>query len=379
MADNDNEDSIVTRGDVNHRLNVASSEFNIKVANEGVPCEGAPYSFAWQANAVIPILRAQVEKGRYRTVRGVYYCVDRLFHNSKSFASFLDILLPKIGLQKVHLNIHPDAKGTIVASNGITFIFDKGEKDEAVISYAPSKYVMSHGVPQALPAFYKQPADEENDGVEIDLVDDVRISTLDFNATFDGEESQPEYLLVFEKEDWISELIRGGFFKKYRAIAICSKGFAQHNIYAIVKMLHNKWPTMKIIAFNDAAPSGWDIMQKFYYMTTVGSRFSVPIKMGGLFISDIVNDDKILNEMSSAEKNLERWDKTCLRRISEHPWIKNSTEANAAYHQIKLMNDHGKKWNKNKFKPANGKIMDFIVDILVNEKYISGPNAARVD
>eukprot|EP00985_Skeletonema_marinoi_P023453 scaffold15681_cov219-Skeletonema_marinoi.AAC.2 len=69
----------------------------------------------------------------------------------------------------------------------------------------------------------------------------------------------------------------------------------------------------------------------------------------------------------------------CLRRISEHPWIKNSTEANAAYHQIELMNDHGKKWNKNKFNPADGDIMKFIADILDNEKYISGPNAARVN
>jgi len=158
--------------------------------------------------------------------------------------------------------------------------------DKTILSYVPSKYAMSYEVPNVLPAFYGEPVDEENDGVEIDLRDDVKIATLDIDATFDGEQSQPEYLLVFEKADWINELIKGGFFNNYRAITICSKGFAQHNIYAMVKMLHNKWPAMKIIAFNDAAPSGWDIMQKFYYMTTVGSRFSVPIKMGGLLISD---------------------------------------------------------------------------------------------
>ena len=263
--------------------------------------------------------------------------------------------------------------------NPAEFSKQRSKLDKTILSYVPSKYAMSYEVPNVLPAFYGEPDDEENDGIEIDLRDDVKIATLDFDATFDGEQSQPEYLLVFEKADWINELIKGGFFNNYRAITICSKGFAQHNIYAMVKMLHNKWPAMKIIAFNDAAPSGWDIMQKFYYMTTVGSRFSVPIKMGGLLISDIVNDNNIRDEMTFTEANLGSWDMACLRRISEHPWIKNSTEANAAYHQIELMNDHGKKWNKNKFNPADGDIMKFIADILDNEKYISGPNAARVD
>jgi hypothetical protein len=61
---------------------------------------------------------------------------------------------------------------------------------------------------------------------------------------------------------------------------------------------------------------------------------------------------------------MDSWDKSCLRRISEHPWIKNSTETNAAYQHIELMNNHGKKWNKNKFKPAEGSIAEFIIDIL---------------
>jgi len=28
------------------------------------------------------------------------------------------------------------------------------------------------------------------------------------------------------------------------------------------------------------------------------------------------------------------------------------------------MNNHGKKWNENKFKPAEGSIAEFIIDIL---------------
>jgi hypothetical protein len=135
--------------------------------------------------------------------------------------------------------------------------------------------VPTYPVPNVLPAFYDVLVDEEvNDGVENE-VDDARMTTLDFDTNFGDGWSQPQYLLVFAK-------------------AICSEGFAQHNIYALVEMLHTKWPPMNIIAFNDAAPSGWDIMQKFYYMSTVGHRFSVPIKMGGLLISDIIHDDKIV-------------------------------------------------------------------------------------
>eukprot|EP00986_Skeletonema_menzelii_P017140 scaffold17750_cov80-Skeletonema_menzelii.AAC.2 len=381
MANDDGDNGLVnlSKADIHYKIDVAATGFIIHVLETGVPYEGGYFIFHQQAMAVIKTLRKQIDKNRFRSVRGIYYVHAGLFYSYEECRSFLNNLLPRMKLEMCHVNIIPEVKGTIVTWKGIKFRFNKGHpnpKVDETFCYAPLPFMPTWPIPSALGAFYKIPVDEENE-IDDELADDVFITTLEMEV--DDGQGEPEFLLVSEKSDYIDELIREGFFDDHRAIAICSKGYATHNTYALVKMLHKKWPSMKIIAFNDASPSGLDICMRFYFMNTTKGRFSVPIIWGGLLISDIIDHDEILNAMVTAEEPLNDWDRTCLQRISEHPWYKNSVQSVDIYNQIHRMTTEGKKWEMNAFDPPGGSISKFVSDRLKDGTYMLGPVAELRD
>ena len=391
-------DSSLTKQDVLRKLDLATEKINVHLArnrksynptangNDNEDDEHGYFIFTAMANVAIPQMRDLLMSGQCLNVRDFWYYKRVLYGNVSAFPGFLDRLLGVIGVQKEDVNIYPDAKGTIVASKGIKFIFNQGQDDEDQKEYYPTAGCKIHTVPYVMSAFYKTPVPVV--GQVNDLLDELNdeeteetIPTLHFESKVNGEERTPRWLLIFEKESWKDELFKRGFFKKHHAIAICTKGFARRNVYALVKMLYTRWSTgMTIVVFNDASPSGWDIMQKFYYMNSVGNKFSVPICMGGLLISEIVNDDQILHELEFDAQNFVQWDRACLRRLGDHPWTHYSAAGMKALNQFQLMNTHQKKWEMDSFKPPNGKsIAEYIIDILENEKYITGPNGPCTD
>ncbi len=374
---NERDDDLVnlSRADIRFRIDSLAGEYTIATLSTGVPTEGSYFSTHYQTMEVITTLRKMVDTNRSRSVRGVFYCHKRIFHSYGEFQPFLARLLQSMRLSMVHVNIIPNIKGTIVASPWIQFVFsdNKGGKLPPQ-TYPPTNQAWP--APSVLEAFYGVAADEETEGVLDELDDDVIRATVEFEVE-DGQR-EPEFCILCEKDSLPDELARGDFFNKYSAIVINTKGYATHNTYALLKMLHQKWPLMKIIAFNDASPSGVDIMMRGYYMNTTKAKFSVPIILGGLLITDIIDHDEIQNAMVTTEQPLSDWDRTCLRRISQHPWYKNSVQNQDIYNLIRVMREQGKKWELNLFDPPGG-ITKFVIDRLKNETYIRGPRVAMRD
>lgn len=376
MEDNESVDNYLSPADVHARLDayVANSTNSFLGNNNDNDTNGTTLMFHAQAMAVIPTFRFQIDKNRSRNKRGVFYCHNGekgVFITEQDCNNFLDTFLPRLGLLPIHVNIIPNTKGKIAASSSIIFIFNEGTDCEKRYDYAPTRQYAMHDEPSAMDAFLEVPLDEQNVGILEELADDVEVATLRFETN-----GYPVWLLIFEKEDWMKALARAGFFDQYHAIAICTKGYASHNTYALVKMLHTQWPRMKIVAFNDAAPSGLDIAMRFYYMNSVGARFSVPINIGGLLVTDIINDEGTLNAMNHTMSAFTNWDWTCIGRITDHPWTDACRHGTRAMSLINTMSDGERKWDMNSFNPTEGSITDFIIDILDNDRYLLGPSAA---
>jgi len=128
--------------------------FNLGIIEPGVPYQGVSFYLEISQQSYSNIEGAnrertvQIAKGG---VLPVYYWVEELFFSAAECRQFIDVLLPMMGLQKPHANIIPDAKGTIVASKGNTFIFNKGQEDETKIEYVGTSFVPTYPVPNVLP------------------------------------------------------------------------------------------------------------------------------------------------------------------------------------------------------------------------------------
>lgn len=345
--------SYYTPGDVLLKIDSLNEKCQRYFLYHGKPWRGGRGYQSIQLDVLLPLLKENVKRGTNKSIRDLMYDRGAIFFSEDNLKNLVDTICDKTGLSRRQLNIVSDSSASWMAAYDKFRV--KFEADGAVFSYEPpniNQSLYGRPLPDALLAM----ADPINE----------KLTFIAGNST-----GWPKWLLLFEKKDWVEELIRNGFLKNNDAIIICSRGRAPHNTHAFVKLLHSAFPGMKIVAFGDAGPFGVSIVQTYYYANTFGAKYSVPVSWGGLLPSEIGDD----NDMEYAVSSFGTGDRRMDTSTRNHCWVLDSLGNHDILRELNIMRDEGKKWDMNAYKPSNDQsITAYVTDILEGGEYLEGPS-----